>query len=263
MKNWGSKESFDILMKHKNAYRKNRDSWNLVREVRKDYDKTRVLAEFLYTGINRGDLLDFWRNCIADDILPFVEVPTIRGACKESYESLKINLEDYVRDIYELSLLNISLLYEMDLEKVRNSEFWYPPYGSVFPLPCDKLTKAKSIFLERNGDISVCSGVPLHIGNINDEKIGEELKTSHLLLNVREVYRNLTGRCASCLFSQKLNICYGCRGNAFTHNSEKSSIFGEDPMCFVNVAINLGKEKLSRFMSKCHIQRLFEVFEGM
>ena len=165
MKNWGSETSFNRLMKHKNAYRKNQDSWDLVRRIRRDYDKTRVLAEFLYTYINRGDLLDFWRDCMAEDILPFVEVPTIRGDCKDSYRTLQINLEDYVKDIYELSLLNISLLYNMDLDEVRISDFWHPPYGSVFPLPCNKLTKAKSLFLERNGNLTVCSGVPACIGN--------------------------------------------------------------------------------------------------
>jgi MoaA/NifB/PqqE/SkfB family radical SAM enzyme len=260
MKNWGSEKSFSKLMKHKNAYKKNKDSWNLVREVRKDYDKTRVLAEFLYTGINRGDLLDFWRSCITDDILPFVEVPTMRGACIDSYESLKINKEDYVRDIYELSLLNISLLYRISLEEVKNCEFWYPPYGSVFPMPCDKLTKAKSLFIERNGDLTICSGVPVRIGNINDEDIGEKLRYSQILVKVRALHQNLEGDCSQCIYSRDLNVCYGCRGNAYTYTNEKN-IFKEDPMCFGKAALNLGEEKLSKFMSEKHLKRLKQSFK--
>lgn len=261
MKNWGSEKSFNRLMKHKNAYNKNKDSWNLVKEVRKDYDKTRVLAEFLYTGINRGDLLGFWKSCIKDSILPFVEVPTISGACKDSFKSLQIKSVDYVRDIYELSLLNISLLYRIDLKDVKTSGLWYPPYGSVFPLPCDKLTKAKSLFMDRNGDLTVCSGVPVHVGNINDEDIEEKLRNSQLLSQIRSVYNNLEGNCANCVYSRELNVCYGCRGNAFTYNNATQNAFGEDPMCFGRVALNLGERKLGRFMSNRHIQRLKESYE--
>lgn len=260
MKNWGGEKSFNRLMKQKNAYRKNQDSWNLVRKVRQDYDKTRVIAEFLYTGINRRDLLDFWKDCFAGDILPFVEVPTIAGDCKNSYESLRINLDDYVKDIYELSLLNISLLYDMDLEEVRNSDIWHPPYGSVFPLPCNKLTKAKSLFMERNGNLTICSGVPVYIGNINDKDVEEKLRSSQLLSQIRMTYQNLEGSCANCIYSRELNVCYGCRGNAFTYNTEKKGIFREDPMCFGRTSLNLGEKKLRRFMSECHIQRLKDSF---
>jgi len=263
MKSWGSENSFSRLMRHKDAYGKNRSSWDLVRRVREDYDKTRVLAEFLYTGINREELLDFWRNCLENDILPFVEVPTISGACKESYESLRINLSDYVRDIYELSLLNISLQYGIDLEDTRNYEFWYPPYGSVFPLPCDKLTRGKSVFIDRKGDLTICSGVPVCVGNIDDKNIEEKLRNSQLLSRIRTAYQNLKGYCAKCVYSRKLNVCYGCRGNAFTYNTEFKGIFGEDPMCFGRVALALGDKKLGEFMSDTHIQRLKESFEDI
>ena len=260
MKNWGSKEAFDTLMKHKNAYQKNQESWNLVKKIRKEYNKTRVIAEFLYTGVNRKDLLVFWKNCIKNDILPFVEVPTIIGACIKSYDSLKIDLERYVQDIYELSLLNISLLYNLDPKEVKECDFWYPPYGSVFPMQCNKLTNAKSIFLERNGDLSICSGVPIKIGNINDLDIKKILSNSAMVSKIRQSYQNLNGWCARCKYSSKMNICYGCRGNAYTYG-DKQSAFAQDPMCFGKVALNLGEKKLSKFMSEPHINKLKECFE--
>jgi len=260
MKNWGNKSSFETLMKHKNAYQKNQKSWNLVQKIREDYEKTRVIAEFLYTGINRKDLPKFWRNCLKNDILPFVEVPTIRGDCKNSYKSLEIKKVEYVKDIYVLSLLNISLLYNMDLKEVKNSDLWHPPYGSVFPMQCNKLTKAKSIFLERNGDLTICPGIPVNIGNIGDENIKEKLSDSAMFSKIRQSYQNLAGWCANCSYSDKMNICYGCRGNAYTY-SDKQSVFAEDPMCFGRVALNLEDKKLRTFMSECHIQRLKESFE--
>lgn len=263
MKNWGSKKSFETLMRHKNAYEKNQASWNLVQKVRRDYEKTRVLAEFLYTGINRSDLLGFWESCIKNDILPFVEVPTVRGECKDPFDSLRIKLEDYVRDIYEVSILNISLLYGIDIAEAKKSNLWYPPYGSVFPLPCDKLTKAKSLFMDRKGDFTICSGVPVCVGNIDDKNIEEKLRNSQLLSRIRTAYQNLKGYCAKCVYSRKLNVCYGCRGNAFTYDTELKGIFEEDPMCFGRVALALGDKKLGEFMSDIHIQRLKESFEDI
>ena len=111
MKDWGSKKSVEKLIKNKNAYLKIRQSWKLVKSLSKGYKKTRVVAEFLYTGINRADLLVFWKNCFKNGFLPFVEVPVIKGNCAKNYKQLNIRPERYVRDIYELSLLNLSLLY--------------------------------------------------------------------------------------------------------------------------------------------------------
>lgn len=259
MKNWGSKKSYDILMKHKNAYEKNQKSWELVKKTRKEYDKTRVIAEFLYTGINRKDLLEFWEKCLKDNILPFVEVPTIRGDCIKTYGSLKIDLEDYIKDIYELSLLNISLLYNIDLEEVKKCDFWYPPYGSVFPMQCNKLTKGKGIFLDRNGDISICSGLPIKIGNINDLDIKEKLSNSKVISNTRQIYTNLKGWCKNCKYSNEMNTCYGCRGNAYTYDGQQSA-FSQDPMCFGKVALKLGEKKLRKFMSDLHTKKLNEYF---
>ena len=84
---------------------------------------------------------------------------------------MEIKKEEYVKDIYELSLLNISLLYNIDFKETKDSDLWHSPYGSVFPMQCNKLTVAKSMFLERNGDLTICSGVPINIGNINDADI--------------------------------------------------------------------------------------------
>ena len=262
MKDWGSKNSVDKLIKNKDAYVKIRQSWGLVKNLSKKYKKTRVVAEFLYTGINRRDLLAFWENCFRNGFLPFVEVPVIKGHCAKNYKQLKICPERYVQDIYELSLLNLSLRYGMSKKEARKSDIWQPPYGSVFPSPCDKLTYARGIFLERNGNLSVCCGVDKGLGNIQDQDIQRKLLDSPLLKQIRLIYDNLEGYCGTCDYSRKFHLCYGCRGNGYTYPGVRQGVFGQDPMCFGKIAQGLAvKRKLEKFMSKSHINKILRYFK--
>lgn len=261
MKDWGSEESVKKLVKSEGAFSKMRKSWALVNTLSKRYKKTRIVAEFLYTGINRGDLLSFWRRCFKCGVLPFVEVPIIKGRCVDNFKELKIKPGVYVKDIYELSLLNLSLLYGLTKEEARHSDIWQPPYGSVFPSPCNKLTYAKGLFLERNGNLSACCGVSAPLGNINAKGVAKKLKDSGLLAKLRMSYDHLQGFCGACAYSKKLHLCYGCRGNADTYKSKTKGAFGEDVMCFGRVALDLDKEgELVKFMSRKHIDKVRKYF---
>jgi MoaA/NifB/PqqE/SkfB family radical SAM enzyme len=261
MKDWGSKRSVEKLIKNKGAYSKIRKSWDLVKNLSKRYKKVRVVAEFLYTGINRKDLATFWEDCFKNGFLPFVEVPVIKGSCAKNYKQLNIRPLDYVRDIYELSLLNLSLRYGLSKKQAAGSDIWQPPYGSVFPSTCDKLTYGRGLFLERNGNLSVCCGVDKRIGNINDKGIKRKLQDNLLLKRIRLAYENLEGFCGNCDYSRKFHLCYGCRGNGYTYQSNNRGVFGQDPMCFGKLALSLAaKGKLKRFMNNNHIQKIRDYF---
>jgi MoaA/NifB/PqqE/SkfB family radical SAM enzyme len=261
MKDWGSRESVKQLIKNKDAYCKIHKSWALVRRLGKNYKKTRVLAEFLYTGINRRDLPSFWKRCLRSGIIPFVEVPIIKGRCADNFRKLKIDRRLYVKDIYELSLLNLSILCGMTKREAKRSDLWQPPYGSVFPSPCNKLTRAKGLFLERDGNLSVCCGISAHLGNISDKGIDKKLKNSFLLKGIRSAYNNLKGFCGACDYSRDMHICYGCRGNAYTYTGNNEGVFGEDPMCFGRLAIALDKKgELNKIMSLKHVDILRKYF---
>ena len=261
MKDWGSKESVKKLIANKGAYTKIQQSWNLVKKLSKGYKKTRIVAEFLYTGINRADLLAFWENCFKNGFLPFVEVPVIKGSCVKNYKQLKINPKIYVRDIYELSLLNLSLRYGLSKKEAASSNIWQPPYGSVFPSPCDKLTRGRGVFLERNGNLSVCCGVNKRLGNINDPDIKRKLQANPLLGRIRLAYKNLEGACGACDYSRKFHLCYGCRGNAYTYPGSSLGVFKPDPMCFGKIARDLALKGKLKFMHKQHIDKIVHYFK--
>ncbi|HPT39568.1 MAG TPA: hypothetical protein PL125_05170 [Candidatus Omnitrophota bacterium] len=262
MKDWGSRPAVEKLIRNQEAYGKIRKSWNLVKKLSRRYKKTRVVAEFLYTGINRADLPAFWKGCLKNGFLPFVEVPVIKGSCAKNYKQLRILPEEYVRDIYELSLLNLSLKYGLSKKQARQSDIWQPPYGSVFPSPCDKLTYAKGVFLERDGNLSACCGVDKRLGNINDQDIRRKLKNNFLLKRIRLAYEHLKGACGACDYSRKFQLCYGCRGNGYTYPDSHQGVFAHDPMCFGKIAHGLAvKGSLKKFMSKQHIQKILEYFK--
>ena len=261
MKNWGAKRSVEQLIRHKGAYLKIQKSWKLVKSLSTEYKKTTVIAEFLYTGINRGDLLAFWKNCCLQGFLPFVEVPIIKGSCVKNYAQLKIDPQKYIQDIYALSLLNLSLRYGLSLAKARQSDIWQPPYGSVFPSACDKLTLGRGVFLERNGNLSVCCGVDKSLGNLQDLKIENKLRNHPLLKRVRRSYDYLEGFCKACAYSKKFHLCYGCRGNGYTYPGQGQGAFAQDPMCFGKIALSLAAQgKLEKFMSKQHIEKTLLYF---
>jgi len=262
MKDWGGRESIKKLIRYKQAYPQIRKSWSLVKKLSKGYKKTRVVAEFLYTGINRGDLPAFWRNCLKNGFLPFVEVPVIKGSCVKNYKHLDIRPEQYVRDIYKLSLLNLSWRYGLSRRQAAGSRIWQPPFGSIFPSPCDKLTWGKGLFLERNGNLNFCCGVDRRIGNINDPGILRKLRKSILLKRARQAYENLEGFCAGCDYSRKFRICYGCRGNGYTYPGKSRRAFAQDPLCFGRLALAQAREgKLDTLLSENHREKIFSCFK--
>jgi MoaA/NifB/PqqE/SkfB family radical SAM enzyme len=262
MKNWGSQSAVEKLMRAKNAYSRMNEAWKMVGEVRKEYKKTTVVAEFLYTEHNRNDLTGFWKWAHDNAILPQLEVPVIVGDCVKSFDSLKVDMPDYVRDIYSLSIQNLALKLGISLDEAKESELWEPPFGSKFPMACDRLTKTNSVFIERNGNMSVCSGVPISIGNINDKDIQEKLRKNELLTNIRNSYQNLGGACRDCYYSKEAKLCYGCRGNALSYLKENDDVLGEDPMCFGVTAARLEPKILKEFVSQVHINKILDYFNS-
>ena len=261
MKNWGSADSVEKLMKAKNAFRNIRAGWDLVDRIRKEYKKATTVAEFLYTAYNRHNMSGFWKWACKNSILPQIEVPVIIGDCVENIGVLQVGTLTYIRDIYELSILNLSLKYNIPIEEARDSDIWEPPLGSKFPMACDRLTKTKSIFLERNGNMNVCSGVPMPLGNINDENIVVKIKNNDLLGKVRNAYNNLKGACRDCYYGKEMHVCYGCRGNALSYYKDRNDVLEEDPMCFGTVSVRAEKSKLEKFIAEKHLEKILTYFK--
>ena len=259
MKNWGSPASVAALMAAPRAAERTQAAWDQALRLRAGHARARLIAEFLYTRLNRADLLPFWEWAWRHDVRPFIETPVLAGHARARADTLVASDADYVADLYALSLLNLQLRYGLSPDAARTSDLWQPPFGSLFPSPCDKLTAGRGVFVERDGTLYVCCGVPVRLGHVDDADLPRALTGHPVLQRIRDAYTHLGGACGACAYSRSLSVCYGCRGHAMTWGSAPEPL-GEDPGCFLLAAARLGPERLSRFLSAPHLRRLQEAW---
>jgi AdoMet-dependent heme synthase len=80
------------------------------------------------------------------------------------------------------------------------------------------------IFIDAVGKVFPCGYLPVQVGDIRAQPLGELIKTSSTLASMRDTSL-LKGRCAGCEFAPS---CGGCRARAFGTTGE---LFGEEPSC--------------------------------
>ena len=87
-------------------------------------------------------------------------------------------------------------------------------------------------FVDSQGNVQPCSGIPIYGGNIRETSLTEIVTTSDIFKKARNITDELEGACRTCSHSAE---CYGCRsiayfsGNGFT---------GADPLCWHNEDIH-------------------------
>lgn len=257
MKRWGSAGSVARLMSHTEAHGRMEAAWQLAFYVRSRYVKTTIIAEFLYTKANRHDLINYWDWCLLNHVIPMVETPLMLEDAASNVESISVPIEMYVADMYNLSVHHYAKARGCTEAEVRESDDWYPPYGSKFPIVCDKMTCGKGIFVERNGDVRLCNGMPEVIGNLYRDD-PEDLFKSPRVAAMRALPNGLWGKCARCFYSDR-KLCYGCRGNAATRYSERG-LFASDPLCFGIAASGLSADTLASVTSPVHAEKIISLF---
>jgi len=79
-------------------------------------------------------------------------------------------------------------------------------------------------FISRTGDVQPCGYLPLKVGNIREQKLGEIWQTSEVFAALRDPER-LTGKCGACGYRK---VCQGCRARAYAMDG---NFLGEEPDC--------------------------------
>lgn len=259
MKYWGSKNSYERMIPY-GAYWYERilRSLSYIDQAHNKYPEARIIAEFLYCDQTANDLHFFWQEARLRNFKPFVETPVM----KNTHNRITLTPQRYVTDLYTLSIYEQSRLLGVSIKDFKESEDWKPPYGSVFPFPCDKLTRGKGLFLYHNGDIGICCGTNIILGNLNNYADCMRLKNDNFLKKVHSLYEHLdTTECGNCFYSKNLKVCYGCRGKATGMTADKNKYFnGIDPHCFGRVALSLPNDALQNIMSKPHIEIIKNCF---
>jgi radical SAM protein with 4Fe4S-binding SPASM domain len=81
--------------------------------------------------------------------------------------------------------------------------------------------------LEPNGDITPCVFIPIKLGNVRKNDLGEVWRNHPILLKIRD-RKSFWGHCRECEFR---NVCGGCRARAYGYFGD---IQGPDPGCINN-----------------------------
>jgi radical SAM protein with 4Fe4S-binding SPASM domain len=78
------------------------------------------------------------------------------------------------------------------------------------------------------GDVLPCVGVTISIGNVRSRRLGEIIRDSEILEDLRDHTRTMKGPCAPC---EEAATCYGCRGAAYQLTGD---YLASDPYCWRN-----------------------------
>ncbi len=79
-------------------------------------------------------------------------------------------------------------------------------------------------FISAKGDVFPCGYLPISAGNILETPLEEIWNNSQLFAKLR-TFSNIKGKCGKCKY---LDICGGCRAQAYAKNSD---FLDEDPYC--------------------------------
>ena len=81
-------------------------------------------------------------------------------------------------------------------------------------------------FIDSEGYVQPCSGVPIKAGNIREQSLRKILSTAEIFKIARNMESYIEGACRNCEFHAE---CYGCRSIAYFMGN---SFTAEDPLCW-------------------------------
>ncbi len=180
-----------------------------------------LALETVITKQNYNEIESLYKKCREQNILPYIEILTEQGLATEN--SLGITPEMGKRLFERL----------LDYDKKTWNIIW-PLTPPIVGQTCKRMLY--SAYIRSDGNVQPCPGVEIATpdSNIRNRTLSGILKNSEVFKNVRNIYKNLKGRCNSCDHED----CYGCRGTALFQGGD---YLGEDPTCWYTCENENGK----------------------
>jgi radical SAM protein with 4Fe4S-binding SPASM domain len=163
---------------------------------------------------NLGELVDLWQWLRAQNIEPYFEILTPQAnAVKNTW--LYVEAEA-LQDLF-------TRLSAIDREQFNRQ--WEPQP----PLVGNRCMRHQvSCLVTAQGDVMPCVGVTIALGNIRRQPLGDILKNSEVVKNLKNYRQTIKGPCGTC---EKSEECYGCRGAAYQMTGD---YLASDPTCWRN-----------------------------
>lgn len=207
-----NKQIQDYLVGRNGAFEKMQEGLhNLIEAGFNKTDITRLGINTVITNQNHNEILDIFRYCRLNSIIPYISVTLHAGRAKEHLE-LEIP-QDRIRNLFKKAL-------EIDQTEFGFTWFPSPPYMAD---QCKKLFY--DIVVTSTGDVRFCPGINISIGNVRKKPLKLIMQESSLLSKIRNIKDHLKGKCSSC---SNEYCSYGCRLEAYNGGD----LFGEDASCW-------------------------------
>jgi radical SAM protein with 4Fe4S-binding SPASM domain len=81
------------------------------------------------------------------------------------------------------------------------------------------------------GYVLPCPGLEIPLGNVRSQKLGDIIKDSEILADLKDQAKRIKGSCRNC---EKIRICCGCRGRAYLATGD---YLASDLICINNKAV--------------------------
>ncbi len=161
---------------------------------------------------NIDELPSMWTWARQNGVIPYFEMIKLQGRAKEN-GALNVPTAE-VKAVFEL------------LERIDKEEFniIWKSRPTIAAFSCKR--HLYSCLVNSQGFIQPCTGIDILISNVREKPLKEILGSSHVIMDLRNIYEKIEGACKTCEHNYE---CYGCRGNAYqiTRN-----YLASDPTCW-------------------------------
>jgi len=160
---------------------------------------------------NLDELPEMWIWLRDRGITPYFETLTLQGRARQHPE-------------LEVESADIQALFQ-NLSRIDRERYGYTwePRLPVAGYCCDR--HEYSCTVTSTGNVQPCPGIDLTVGNIRETPLGEILRKSPVIADLRHIRQRIRGTCADCA---EKDACYGCRGMAWQVSGD---YLASDPLC--------------------------------
>lgn len=205
----------DMLAGKKGAFGIIQKAFHNLKQARRPSGETFLAVSTIICSKNIDELVDMWQRLRDQNIIPYFEMITPQGNIKQN-EWLNVEPQK-VYDVF----CKIA-----EIDRTRYGYFWEPQP----PLVGNRCLRHQfSCLVTSQGYVMPCVGVTIPVGNIREQKLGNIIKDSEVIHDLRNYHETIKGSCREC---EKSSECYGCRGAAYQLTGD---YLASDPMCWKNV----------------------------
>ena len=112
-----------------------------------------------------------------------------------------------------------------DIDREKYGHIWDPQPPLVGEV-C--LRHQFSCTVNALGYVQPCVGVTIPVGNIREKRLGDIIRESEVVQDLKNYKQTIKGPCRECI---RLDTCYGCRGAAYQLTGD---YLASDPLCWRN-----------------------------